>query len=359
MTGLTQSGYTRQADGRYLQKSLPRLDLEYTAAVLDDTVRDLSPESLQNLPRGVDGDVYQWLDLDSEGLPGVLTEQRDCWYYKRNLGGGVGADGACGGAADLRSRRWLAGGSTFSTSEEMGGWISSNTTGAMPGFQERAAEPAAGGGSRHSALRPQVDRRDPNLRFIDVTGDGFPDILVSEDSVFTWYESRAEAGFAPARRTPKSWDEEQGPTQVFADPDETIFLADMSGDGLSDILRIRYGEVCYWPNLGYGRFGAKVTMDNAPVFDSYDRFDPRRIRLADIDGSGTTDILYIGQDGVTLHFNQSGNSWAAPYRLTQFPRIDDVTSIAVADLKGSGTACLVWSSAPWRPMGGGRCATSS
>ena len=41
----------------------------------------------------------------------------------------------------------------------------------------------------------------------------------------------------------------------------------MSGDGLTDLVRIRNGEVCYWPNLGYGRFGAKVTMDDAPWFD--------------------------------------------------------------------------------------------
>ena len=50
-------------------------------------------------------------------------------------------------------------------------------------------------------------------------------------------------------------------------------------------MRIRNGEVCYWPNLGYGRFGAKVTMDNAPWFDHPDQFDQKRIRLADIDGS--------------------------------------------------------------------------
>ena len=42
----------------------------------------------------------------------------------------------------------------------------------------------------------------------------------------------------------------------------------MSGDGLTDLVRIRNGEVCYWPNLGYGRFGAKVTMDRSPRFDS-------------------------------------------------------------------------------------------
>ena len=80
----------------------------------------------------------------------------------------------------------------------------------------------------------------------------------------------------------------------------------MSGDGLSDIVRVRNGEACYWPNPGYGRFGAKVTMDRAPRFDNEERFDPRRIRLADIDGSGTADLLYVGDDGVTAWFNQSG-----------------------------------------------------
>ena len=76
-------------------------------------------------------------------------------------------------------------------------------------------------------------------------------------------------------------------------------------------MRIRNGEVCYWPNLGYGRFGAKVTMDNAPWFDHPDQFDHKRIRLADIDGTGTTDIIYLHRDGVRLYFNQSGNSWSA------------------------------------------------
>ena len=144
-----------------------------------------------------------------------------------------------------------------------------------------------------------------------------PDILISEDAVFTWYESLGKDGFASARRAPKSWDEEKGPKLVFADSTQSIFLADMVGDGLSDIVRIRCGEICYWPNLGYGRFGAKVTMGNAPVFDTPDLFDPRRIHLADIDGSGNSDIIYVGVEGVSLYFNQSGNSWSPARRLAQ------------------------------------------
>lgn len=118
----------------------------------------------------------------------------------------------------------------------------------------------------------------------------------------------------------------------------------MSGDGLTDIVRIRNGEVCYRPNLGYGRFGVKVTMDHAPWFDAPDIFDQRRIQLADIDGSGTTDILYLSGDGVQVYFDQSGNGWAAKRTLSYFPAIDNVVSVTALDLLGNGTACLVWSS---------------
>ena len=73
---------------------------------------------------------------------------------------------------------------------------------------------------------------------------------------------------APPERVAQALDEEKGPRLVFADGTQSIYLADMSGDGLTDLVRIRNGEVCYWPNLGYGRFGAKVTMDDAPWFDA-------------------------------------------------------------------------------------------
>lgn len=75
-----------------------------------------------------------------------------------------------------------------------------------------------------------------------------------------------------------------------------------------------------------------------------DIFDQRRIQLADIDGSGTTDILYLSGSGVQVYFNQSGNGWSVRRTLSYFPAINSVASITVIDLLGNGTACLVWSS---------------
>ena len=67
-------------------------------------------------------------------------------------------------------------------------------------------------------------------------------------------------GYGKENRVPLVFDENQNPKIIFADPEDTIYLADMSGDGLMDILRVRNGDVCYWPNIGYGNFGAKVRM---------------------------------------------------------------------------------------------------
>ena len=133
--------------------------------------------------------------------------------------------------------------------------------------------------------------------------------------------------------------------QIWSSPisRRSIYAADMSGDGLSDLVRVRNGEICYWPNLGYGHFGAKVTMDGAPWFENPDLFDQQRVLLADVDGTGTTDVIYLAPDGVRIYFNQSGNNWSLPQTVSSV-QFEDLSSVQVVDLLGGGTACLVWSS---------------
>src|SRR5690606_15993961 len=111
------------------------------------------------------------------------------------------------------------------------------------------------------------------------------DVVMSEDHVYTWWPSQRERGFGAPRRASRYSDEKLGPAAVFAEREQTVFLADMSGDGLQDIVRIRNGSVCYWPNLGYGRFGKKITMGGAPHMAPSNLYSPSRVRLADIDGS--------------------------------------------------------------------------
>ena len=341
ITSVTHSGYTRQVTGGYLKKSLPSLEFEYSEAILQEDIREIDVKSLENLPSGPDGARYQWVDLDGEGLSGILSEQAQGWFYKRNLGE------AQFGPVEVVTPKPLV--IALSSGQQLldlagDGQLDLVTLDSpTPGFFERT-EGAAWESFRAFSSLPNLAWGDPNLRFVDLTGDGHADILRTQDDHFTWYRSLAEEGFATPEFVSLSNDEEKGPRLVFADSTQSVYLADVSGDGLSDLVRIRNGEVCYWPNLGYGRFGAKVMMDNAPWFDAPDLFDQRRIRLADIDGSGVTDIIYLGRNGVALYFNQSGNGWDTVRTLSQFPRIDDLSIVQVTDLLGNGTACLVWSS---------------
>ena len=343
LQAVTQNGYRRSKDG-YDRRSLPALEFEYTVPVVQDTVEEVDPQSLQNLPIGLDAAVYRWADLHGEGVPGLLTEQAGAWFYKRNLSPlGNTAEFAPLEAVGLAPNAALGSGAEFMDLAGDGQPDVVLMEGPAPGLYEHD-EAEGWRPFRPFAWRLNRELRDPNLKFVDLDGDGHADVLITEDDAFVWHAALAEEGFGPARRVAQSLDEEHGPRVVFADGTQSIYLADMSGDGLTDIVRIRNGEACYWPNLGYGRFGAKVAMDNAPWFDNPDQFDQRRLRLADIDGSGTTDIIYLHRDGVRLYFNQSGNAWGQPHQLKVYPRIDDLVNIAPTDLLGNGTVCLVWSS---------------
>lgn len=345
ITKIVQSGYVLKEAGnfdKYIKKSLPALEFEYSKATINEEIKEIDIESLENLPLGLDGLRYQWVDLDGEGISGLLTEQSDAWFYKPNLGGGefgpVQLVATKPSLADLSSGQQTL--MDLASDGQLDLVIHSGT---FQGFYERNQN-LGWEQFRSFGHCPNIDWKDPNLKFVDLTGDGHADLLISRDDVFIWHPSLAEDGFGPSERVCKPFDEERGPRLILADADQSIYLADLSGDGLSDLVRIINGEVCYWPNLGYGRFGAKVTMDDSPWFDNHDQFDQRRIKLADIDGSGTTDIIYLKRDGAHIYFNQSGNSWKTGPVLTQFPAEDSISAATVVDLFGNGTACLVWSS---------------
>ncbi|WP_058186421.1 SpvB/TcaC N-terminal domain-containing protein [Terracidiphilus gabretensis] len=351
----TLTSYSRNGADGYFSKSLPLLELKYTQATVDETVREIDPRSRENTPYGIENIQYRWVDLNGEGSAGILTEQAGSWFYKPNLSpanlqtiNGEACTLPQFGPLELVARQPAAanlnGGRQQLLNLSGDGQLDLvDFQAPMPGYFERTENADWTPFVSFQSL-PVLDWHNPELKFVDLTRDGFADLLVNEGDGFWWYKSLATLGFATGQRSPQALDEEKGPRILFSDGTESIFLADISGDGLTDIVRVRNGDVCYWPNLGYGNFGPKVIMDHAPLFDRPDLFDGQRIHLADIDGSGTVDILYFAGGSVQLYFNQSGNGWGTARILGHFPTVDSLSSAAVFDLLGNGTACLVWSS---------------
>jgi len=342
LQSVTHSGY-RRIDGGYLKRSLPPVEYTYSQLVIDPRVHDLTPSDLENLPIGIDEDQYQLVDLHGEGLAGILTRQAGDWWYRRNISPVSTRDVEF---APLERVPVTPNATAAARLMDLGGdghLDLVDLNGPLPGCYEHDDQES------WNPLRPFIARVNrqiggPDTRFIDLDGDGLADLMITEDNALIWHQSLGLDGFGPATSVPLPFDEEQGPTRAFINDTETIHLADISGDGLSDIVRIRNGEICYWPNLGYGRFGPKVIMDNAPRFDHDTSFDPAHVLLADIDATGTTDLIYLHRDGIRLWFNQSGNSWGAQNELPEFPSVDRQTAITTTDLRGNGTTCLLWSS---------------
>jgi hypothetical protein len=342
LKSITQTGYLRdKITGSYSSKSLPPMEFMYNELNWNTEIRDISLENIVNAPVGLSGN-YQWVDLYNEGISGILTEQADSWHYKSNLGNGEFTianivapkpswSGISNGTLQLQDIEANGKKHAVVTTQDLKGYFELSDDNEWQSF-------------RAFKQMPTHDFRDPNAKFIDLNGDGMPELVVSEENVFTWYPAKGIEGYEAAEITNKPYDEEQGPAIVFADESQSIFLADMSGDGLTDIVRLRNGEICYWPNLGYGRFGTKVTMSSAPVFDYPDQFNPSYLHLADISGTGATDILYLGKNKFKAWLNLSGNAWSNTCEINPFPNIEHPNQLSVVDLLGNGTSCIVWSS---------------
>jgi RHS repeat-associated protein len=138
--------------------------------------------------------------------------------------------------------------------------------------------------------------------------------------------------------------------------DSTIRLGDMNGDGLQDIVYIQQGDIRYWPGRGDGSWGTGplgsctsgfaadtfIAMNNGPQYS-----DPNGsgLRLDDVNGDGLDDLVQVRFDAVDVWLNIDGAGF------TQRHVIQGVTpaqgplwasKVRLVDVNGSGTRDLLW-----------------
>ncbi len=339
LVAIKVTGYRKEGN-TYRSSEMPPVSFKYSEfnpqerksqSILAKT-DDLPPYAFSNPD-------FSFFDLYGDALPDLLQTNDQNYYYWRNLGQGK---------IDCRQSQ------QFSPAEivlsdpnvaigDMGGDGQADLvieTPQMAGFYE--ATPAGSWKPfRLFESTPTLNLRDPNTRLVDLTGDGLSDILITGDDHFFWFKCLGERGYDNIRIVKRIYNQNEFPDLSFNDQQGRVRLADMSGDGLNDIVLITDGRIDYWPNLGYGRFGKRITMKDSPHFS--DEFDAKRLFLVDIEGSGLTDLVYVGFDQVTFWFNRSGNSWSQQQIIENTPIVTDINSVRIVDLYGSGTSTLVWS----------------
>lgn len=182
---------------------------------------------------------------------------------------------------------------------------------------------------------PPVAVTDAAARLIDIDGDGAVDLLVADGNALAIYSRDDALGWSSQPRIVPRGDV---PVAELRDPH--IFMADMTGSGSCDLVRVDGAGVTYWPSLGFGRFGDAVAMASPPQlpFD----FLPSRMFLQDIDGDGCADLIYIDQSRLQYWMNQTGTGFSVGRRIDFLP-IAAMSETRWADMTGTGAAGLLWS----------------
>ncbi|VWB16539.1 FG-GAP/YD repeat-containing protein [Burkholderia lata] len=336
--------------GAYTTQALPPLELGYTPFA--PSTGQFEP-MVDGFGRPVPGVAppapFQLADLYGEGIPGILFRLQSTILFlapqgpqpNPRAGPGVADEAICYAPPGAPARFPSLGFADDAALIDITGCGRPALVAAAPDGTRFSQAHADGSWAPFLSL-PAVptDLFEPDTMTADMTGDGLTDLLRLDPETVSVYPSRGAQGYRPALVLPRA-----GDMPMSGEESATVLvrMTDIFGSGREHLVRITNGSVEVWPNLGYGKFGRKIALGNAPHFG--DDFDTSRLVLADIDGSGTTDLLYLHHGHIDLYVNQSGNSFAEAVSIPLPGGWQPTDQVEFADVRGNGTTALVYSPA--------------
>ncbi|WLH63707.1 SpvB/TcaC N-terminal domain-containing protein [Pseudomonas sp. FP2300] len=302
-------------------------------------------QRFDDLPGLNDGHRYQLVDLYGEGLPGVLYQSDAGWLYREPVRAKAKSDKvayapwrelphipvADHGKPMRQSLNDLTGDGRLD-------WLVAQP--GLSGFFSLGADRSWADFATFNAFPTEFFS--PQGQLADLTGEGLGDLVLIGPRSVRLYVNQREHGFAAPLEVAR--DEHEDALAVFnASPGELVAFSDVLGSGQQHLVRIRHNEVTCWPNLGHGRFGKGIVLDFPGL--AYETFDASRIRLADLDGSGAVDLIYLQADQALIFMNRCGQGFRPAVALPWPPglRCDNLCQVSIADLRGLGCSSLILS----------------
>jgi hypothetical protein len=290
-----------------------------------------------------DGLQYQLVDLLGEGLPGVLYQVGNDWRYQAPIRGTPGTN-------EVSYAPWQSLPVIPSLQPEVGERKALIDITGMGRLNWLIAQPNMAG---YFTLNPDqswssfipypafpVEFLESTAQLVDLVGAGLPDLALIGPKSVRLYANNRQQGFGPGQSVAHN-SNDRLPIQA-GDEASLVAFSDVLGSGQQHLVQIRFNQLTCWPNLGRGTFGQPMVLAALP-FDEL-TFNPARVFLADLDGSGATDLIYAESDQFLIFMNQSGNTFSkVPLRLPMPAgvRFDQLDQVNFADVDGTGTACLV------------------
>jgi hypothetical protein len=327
-------------DNQGQMESRPPMEFVYNPFELDPAREGYT--EFPDMPGLNDGQRYQLVDLYGEGMPGVLFGSDKAWYYREPLRADTGGD-------NVRYGDWaqlpyipVADSSkpVRQSLSDLNGdgkldWVIASP--GMSGFFTLNPDRTWSNFVAYDAFPTEFFH--PMAQLADLVGDGLSDLALIGPRSVRLYANRREAGFATGTDVPH--DADSLPSLSHAQT-ELVAFSDVLGSGQQHLIRIRHNEVKCWPNLGHGRFGKGFVLCALP-FD-YGQFDASRVQLADLDGSGAVDLIYLESDHFRVFMNNSGNGFDLTSVDIPWPagvRYDRLCQVSIADLQGLGCSSLI------------------
>lgn len=180
----------------------------------------------------------------------------------------------------------------------------------------------------------------PENRLTDIDGDGVIDLFETGRDFFLLYKHEKFIGWDDPIAVGRKHDMETFPDLMLGR--RGIFLDNIKGDGLEDLLWLKSGQAVYWPYLGNGEWSDAVEMLNPPVFPQ--GYRDEKIILCDVDGDGCTDVVYFDFDKTMIWINNAGNNFSGPFEIPVSPQGD--MKVVAADFFGDGRPGFLWTGSP-------------